>query len=208
MNIEWLGHDSFHIQSTDTHIYIDPYELKEGMEKADLLLLTHTHGDHTSLPDIEKIKKKTTAFVTTPDSPITENITVLSPGEKEVICGITVEAVPAYNTDKNFHTKDKGWNGYILTIEGKRVYHAGDTDCIPEMSQIHCDVAMLPVSGTYVMTAEQAVEAARKIKPKLAIPMHFGSIVGSEQDAKAFEQGCKKAGIKVKVLKKGEIISF
>ena len=178
------------------------------MDKADIILLTHTHYDHTSTKDIAKIQKNTTQFVTTADSEIEENIHVMNPGDEKRIGDVGVEAVPAYNTDKNFHTKSKEWNGYIVTIEGKRVYHAGDTDFIPEMSRIVCDIALLPVSGTYVMTAEQAAEAARKIKPKLAIPMHYGSIVGSEADANTFKEKAEKAGIKVKVLKKNEAIEI
>ena len=107
--------------------------------------------------------------------------------------------MPAYNTNKKFHPRQKGWVGYIVTLEGQRIYHAGDTDFIPEMKDIDTDVALLPVSGTYVMTAEEAAEAAEAISPKLAIPMHYGSIVGDEGDAKTFK---KKCSVPVKILER------
>ena len=111
---------------------------------------------------------------------------MVQPGDKLTVSGIQIEAVPAYNTNKNFHPKQNGWLGFVLTVDGVRIYHAGDTDLIPEMDSIKADIALLPVSGTYVMTAEEAVEAAKIIKPKLVIPMHYDSIVGSADDARRF----------------------
>jgi L-ascorbate metabolism protein UlaG (beta-lactamase superfamily) len=108
--------------------------------------------------------------------------------------------VPAYNTNKQFHTKDKGWVGYIFTVQGQRIYIAGDTDYISEMKNFKVDIALLPVSGTYVMTADEAVKAALDMKPKVAIPMHYGSIVGSEKDAKRFADSLK-GKVEVVILK-------
>ena len=208
MKIIWLGHASFHIISSGKHIYIDPFQLTPGMDKADLILLTHTHHDHTSPSDILLVKKDETVFVGTADSPLVEEVTYMAPGEKTVVAGVSIEAVPAYNLDKKFHTQDKGWNGYILNLEGKRVYHTGDTDFIPELLKVTCDVAFLPVSGTYVMTAEQAATVAVQLKPKLVIPMHYGAIVGSKEDADEFAERCIKNGLKVKVMSKNESVEF
>jgi L-ascorbate metabolism protein UlaG (beta-lactamase superfamily) len=113
----------------------------------------------------------------------------MKPGDSIEVNGIKIEAVAAYNTNKKFHPKEKNWLGFIVTLGGCRIYHAGDTDLIEEMADLNVDIALLPVSGTYVMTAEEAVEAAKRIKPKIAIPMHYDSLVGSEVDARAFAKG-------------------
>ncbi len=203
MRLTYLGHAGFKITS-DKVIYIDPFQISDT-EKADIILITHTHYDHFSEKDIKKIKKADTKIVAPTDATI--DSVPMRPGDIENVDGITVEAVAAYNTDKNFHQKTSSWNGYIITIEGKRIYHAGDTDIIPEMNSIKADVALLPVSGTYVMTAEQAAQAALTIKPKLAIPMHFGSIVGSRADAEAFDEKLK-GKIKVNILNTGESLEI
>ena len=127
-------------------------------------------------------------------------IKTVKPGDKITVEGVEIEAVPSYNTNKQFHTKDKAWVGYIFTVKGQRIYIAGDTDYIPEMKTFKADIALLPVSGTYVMTAEEAVKAALDIKPKIAIPMHYGAIVGSESDAEKFAAGLK-GKVEVKILK-------
>jgi L-ascorbate metabolism protein UlaG (beta-lactamase superfamily) len=126
---------------------------------------------------------------------------MIKPGETKTIQGITIEAVPSYNTNKDFHVKAKGWLGFIVTVEGVRLYHTGDADFIPEMKTIQADIAFLPVSGTYVMTANEAAEAAKVLKPKIAIPMHYGAIVGSEEDAKAFKE-LLKGTVEVRILPK------
>ena len=109
--------------------------------------------------------------------------------------------MPSYNRDKDFHPKQKAWLGFIVEVDGVKIYHAGDTDFIPEMKDLKVDIALLPVSGTYVMTAEQAVEAALAIQPKLAIPMHYGAIVGDDKDALAFKESLK-GNIDVLILPK------
>jgi len=184
--IQWLGHDCFLIKS-DLIIYFDPFQIKTG-PKADIIFVTHPHYDHCSPEDIKKIAKEDTIIVTEKDSAkmLTGKIEIMKVGEEKTVKGIKVKAVPAYNIGKTFHTKDKGWLGFVVEIEGVKIYHAGDTDFIPEMKDIKTDIALLPVSGTYVMTADEAVEAALTIKPQIAIPMHYGSIVGSEKDAEKF----------------------
>ncbi len=117
------------------------------------------------------------------------HVRVMAPGESLDVAGVTVEAVPAYNLDKQFHPKGNGWLGFTVEIDGVRVYHAGDTDFIPEMETFNVDIALLPVSGTYVMTADEAVKAALAINPDIAVPMHYGAIVGAENDAATFQKG-------------------
>jgi len=187
-NISWLGHDCFLYQNKKT-IYFDPFQIEAG-PPADIILISHDHFDHCSPDDVKKIQTKDTVIVTEADSAkkLSGKIEVIKPDETKTIQGITIEAVPSYNTSKDFHVKAKGWLGFIITLEGVRVYHAGDADFIPEMKSIKADIAFLPVSGTYVMTAKEAVEAAKVLKPKIAIPMHYGAIVGTEEDAKAFKE--------------------
>jgi len=200
--IVWLGHDSFRIDASKT-IYLDPYRILSG-PKADLILITHEHFDHCSPDDVAKIQHPGTVIVTEKDSAkrLTGHLRVIKPGESLVVDEVKIEAVPSYNTDKEFHPRKRGWLGFIMEIEGVRVFHAGDTDFIPEMSEFNVDIALLPVSGTYVMTADQAVKAALAINPKLAIPMHYGAIVGSDQDAINFKKALE-GKIEVLVLQSG-----
>jgi L-ascorbate metabolism protein UlaG (beta-lactamase superfamily) len=186
-NITWLGHDGFLIKGDGRAIVIDPFQVRQ-CEPADIILITHEHYDHCSPEDIRKIQKASTVIVTEADSAkkLSGDVRVVQPGEKVTVSGIPIEAVPAYNTNKSFHPKENGWLGFVLTVDGVRIYHGGDTDLIPEMDSVEADIALLPVSGTYVMTAEEAVKAAKAIKPKLAIPMHYGAIVGSVDDARRF----------------------
>jgi len=186
--IQWLGHDGFRIDAEKT-IYFDPYEITGG-PKADLVFISHEHFDHCSPEDVARIQGSDTVIITEKDSAkkLTGDVRVLKPGEALTLDDIKVQAVPSYNTDKAFHPKANNWLGFVVEIEGVKVYHAGDCDFIPEMKDLEVDIAFLPVSGTYVMTAEQAVEAALAINPKLAIPMHYGAIVGDEQDAVSFKK--------------------
>lgn len=197
-NIHWLGHDTFRIEN-DRTIYIDPYELKGRPPKADLILITHDHSDHCSPGDVAKLVKGDTVIVTIAAAAqkLKGDVRVVKPGESLVVQGIPIETVPAYNVSKfrspgvPFHPKESGHVGFIITVGGVRIYHAGDTDVIPEMDDIETDVALLPVGGTYTMTADEAAEAANRIKPKLAIPMHWGAIVGSASDAQRFSDLCQ-----------------
>jgi L-ascorbate metabolism protein UlaG (beta-lactamase superfamily) len=191
--IKWLGHDGFRIATDDTTVVIDPFRLTAPVA-ADIVIVTHAHPDHCSPEDIAKCLDPGGVIVTEPESAekiraekLCEDIRVVKPGDRLTLKGISIEAVPAYNTNKHFHPKEKNWLGFIITVDDQRIYHAGDTDLIPEMDDLSVDIALLPVSGTYVMTAAEAVEAAKRIGPRVAVPMHFNAIVGTEADADAFK---------------------
>jgi L-ascorbate metabolism protein UlaG (beta-lactamase superfamily) len=200
--LEWLGHDGYRLIAGGQVIYIDPFKLSGEHKPADIILVTHDHFDHCSTEDIEKIKQDSTTIVTEPNSAkkLPGSVITLTPGETCEVNGITIEAVPSYNTNKKFHPKANNWLGFIFTVEGVRIYHAGDTDYIPEMKNLKADIALLPVSGTYVMTAEEAVQAALDIEPEVAIPMHYNSIVGDDSDADTFSKALE-GKVKVAVLK-------
>jgi L-ascorbate metabolism protein UlaG (beta-lactamase superfamily) len=209
VKISWLGHDGFKIKNAKT-VYVDPYEIKGG-EEADILLISHNHEDHCSPEDVKKIVSEKTTIITTAESKRklsktkAKEILVAKPGQKILIDDVAIETVPAYNVNKfrspghPFHPKENEMLGFIVTMNGVRIYHAGDTDLIPEMEGFNVDVACLPVSGTYVMTAEEAVKSTRHIKLKVAIPMHYGSIVGDDRNAERFKT---LASCEVRVLSK------
>ena len=199
--INWLGHDAFRIDGTKT-VYFDPYEVSSGPE-ADLILITHDHFDHCSPDDAAKIRGAETVIVTEKDAAekFTGDVRVVKAGDSVTVDEVRIKALPAYNTDKDFHPKENGWLGFVVEVDRVKVYHAGDTDFIPEMKGLEVDIALLPVSGTYVMTAEQAVQAALAIKPKVAIPMHYGAIVGNEEDAMRFKKALE-GKVNVVILEK------
>ncbi len=212
VEIKWLGHSGFLIKNSKI-IYIDPYNIKDNSEKADLILITHSHYDHCSVADINKIIKEGTKIVITADcqSKITRfnipiEMCVIEPGQELIYKGIKIFTLPSYNLDKPFHSKEEFWVGYLIKMNQFLIYHAGDTDVIPEMQKLtgynKKIIALLPVGGRFTMTAEEAVEAAKIIKPFIAIPMHYGSIVGNEEDAKEFKELCEEENINVKILEK------
>ena len=216
-NVElcWLGNSGFLIKNSKT-IYIDPYKIKENCAKADLILLTHSHYDHCSVADMEKIIQEGTKIIMPADcqSKITRfsvpiRMEIIEPGQELTFGDIKISAVPAYNIDKHFHPKEELWVGYLIKINGTLIYHAGDTDVIPEMQKLTGYkqsskklIALLPVGGRFTMSAEEAVEATKLIKPDLTIPMHWGSVVGTEDDAREFCELCEEEGIKARVLEK------
>jgi L-ascorbate metabolism protein UlaG (beta-lactamase superfamily) len=196
--IHWMGQSAFRIEDGGLQIYIDPYKIPANQPKADVIFITHDHYDHFSMEDIVKIKTGKTIIVATRDvaSKFYDSGVVVVPNKLYTVGKLKVTTVPAYNINKSFHPKDNKWVGYIITLsDGLTIYHAGDTDFIPEMSTISVDIAMLPCDGTYTMTAKEAADAANTFKPKILIPMHYGEGLGSVH-----------AGKEVKEMYKGETL--
>ncbi len=204
IQLTWFGHASFQIKS-DIVIYIDPYVLPETekIEKADLVLATHDHYDHCSADKIERLKKTGTIIITTDACAkiLKRNVRKVKPGDEVDVKGCGIKAVPSYNINKPFHPVGQNV-GYIITIKGYRIYHAGDTDFIPEMAEIKTDIALLPIGGTYTMNIKEAAEAAAKIKPKVVIPMHYNYLKGLSADANLFKEEVHKLDpdIEVRIL--------
>lgn len=203
-NITWLGHAAFRIEGPPT-IYIDPYELPEGVPPADLVLITHGHHDHYSPDDLAKIVHEGTTIVSTPEvvRQVKGKSQSVRVGDRLSVKGIDLEVVPAYNVGKHFHPGDAGNVGFIVTVGGQRIYHSGDTDVIPEMDGLQVDIALLPVGGKYTMTAEEAAQAVSRIRPRVAVPMHYGAIIGSLADAQRFKELCPKE-VNVVLLEKSQ----
>jgi L-ascorbate metabolism protein UlaG (beta-lactamase superfamily) len=189
-NVDWLGHASFRLRGTAT-VYLDPWSIQGTPRDGDLVLITHSHYDHYSPEDIEKVLRPG-GIVVMPrvdeEKATLEGVQFMEAGEERELAGVRIQAVPAYNVDKDFHPRSQRWLGYIVELDGVRIYHCGDCDVIEEMEEIKCHVALLPVSGTYVMNAREAVEATRRIGPQVAVPMHWGEIVGEREDAEYFAQ--------------------
>ena len=195
--VEWLGHSGFRVAAGKASIYIDPYRVPADQPKADLILVTHQHYDHFSIQDLERLRKDDTRVLAPPAvvERLEGNVHAMRAGEvvETDVYGVDVRAVPAYNTSKRdgegrpFHPREAGCLGFELSVRGARLYHAGDTDVIPGMDWVvGAEVALLPVSGVHVMTALEAAEAARRIQPTVAVPMHWGGHIGSEKDAQTF----------------------
>jgi L-ascorbate metabolism protein UlaG (beta-lactamase superfamily) len=186
--LHWLGHDSFRLDGPPV-IYFDPWKLRGRPPAADLVLVSHEHADHCSPADVEKVSGPDTVVIAA--AAAVEKLPgaqAVRPGDRLAVAGVEIEAVRAYNISKfrspgvPFHPREAEHVGFVVTVEGVRIYHAGDTDHIPEMAEIDCDVALLPVSGKYVMTVEEAAEAARTLSPQIVLPMHYGSGIGTAGD--------------------------
>ena len=205
-NIKVLCHARIRMELRKV-IYTDPYRLKEKYNDADIILITHSHYDHFSEEDIEKVRKSDTKIVITDDLHEKardigfkdENIIVMKPYDKYTFDNIEIETIPAYNTNKDFHPKENNWIGYLLNINNTIYYVAGDTDITEENKKVKCDVAFIPVGGTYTMTSNEAIELVNTIKPKIAVPIHYGEIVGSKEDAINFVEHLEE-GIKGEIL--------
>ena len=193
-NIRVLTHSSIRIQSGDTVLYVDPYKVSGRPQDADYVFITHDHFDHFSPEDIEKVSCDKTVLVVPEkmrdkvlqEADETRGIIPVKPDSPYDINGFSFETVPAYNRLKPFHPKTAGWVGYIFCLDGKRIYVAGDTDATPDARKVRCDVALVPVGGTYTMNASQAAELVNTIRPAAAIPTHYGSVAGSAADAESF----------------------
>lgn len=192
-NIEVLYHSSIRINKEKT-IYIDPFKIDRNYNDADIIFITHDHYDHYSEDDIDKVINEKTIIVI-PEELLTkvlksginkEAIITIEPNKKYMVQGIKFETVPAYNINKTFHPKENDWIGYIIEINGVKYYIAGDTDITEENKKVKCDVAFVPVGGTYTMNFEEAAQLVNEIQPKVAVPIHYGSVVGTKQDAEKF----------------------
>lgn len=207
-HLHWLGHSSFRWEGSKT-IYFDPWKIANAAKKADIILVSHEHFDHCSKVDIGLISTKETIIIASeaaacelkPSEPFCKEVRAISPGGSIEISGVKIIATASYNIGKSFHSKSSNKLGFIVTMDGVSVYHAGDTDAIPEMSGYRCDVALLPVSGTYVMSADEAAGAVLAIRPKTAVPMHYADIVGSAADANRFQE-LLKGNVEVNIMRK------
>ena len=204
--IELLCHSALKINKNNVIIYVDPFHIKERYNDADFILITHSHYDHFSEEDIQKVKNKNTTILITEDlisnvnSNDYKNIVKVEPFQIYEFKDIKIETIPAYNINKQFHPRENNWVGYILTINQNKYYVAGDTDITKENKSVKCDVVFVPVGGTYTMDAKEAVTLVNEIKPKIAVPIHYGEIVGSEDDAIEFVNNLNES-IEGKILK-------
>lgn len=194
--IEVLCHSSIKIKLGETIIYIDPFNIKDKVNDADIILITHSHFDHFSIEDIEKVKKENTTMLLPQETYNTsveaeklgKEIITVEPNKQYSIKEIKIETIPSYNKNKKFHPKENKWVGYIIEYNTTRYYIAGDTDITEENQKVKCDVALVPIGGTYTMEYKEAAELINSIKPKIAIPIHYGEIVGQKEDAEKFKK--------------------
>ena len=205
-DIKVLCHSSIKFDKGQV-IYFDPYKINENYNDADVIFITHSHYDHFSEEDILKVKKEGTKIVVTEDLYDRSvklgfdegDILVVKPNGVYEVNNIKFKTIPAYNVNKNFHPKANNWVGYIITLDNVSYYIAGDTDITEENRKVKCDVAFVPIGGTYTMTAEEAANLVNEIKPKIAVPIHYGLIVGTKEDEEVFKTHVNK-DIQVNVL--------
>ena len=205
--IELLTHSSIRLKG-DVTIYCDPFNIKEATHDADIILLTHNHYDHFSPDDIAKVIK-TDTVVLVPSS-IDEEVRKKLGKKCMVLSGdagetfdfeyTDVKMVPAYNVNKQFHPQEAGWVGYLISMDDKLIYIAGDTDINDDIIDIRCDIAMVPVGGTFTMTAKEAADLVNQIGCEVAIPTHYGSVTGDESCAQVFADAVDKS-IEVNIIK-------
>jgi len=207
VEITWIHHASFRIACGETVLYVDPWKIDGEPGDADIVFVSHSHFDHCSLPDIGAVSKENTTIVAPEDTIETLHTSnAVGPGEQVYIKDVLIETVAAYNIGKAFHPRGSHWCGAVFTLDGKRIYYAGDTDLIPEMNDLaDVDLAMLPVGGTYTLDADTAAHACKAICCKAAIPYHWGDIVGSRADAEKFAE---QAPCKVHLLEPGQSIAL
>ncbi len=205
--LQWLGHAGFKICHEDTVIYIDPWKLKDSPHDATVVLVSHSHYDHYSPDDIARVSGAETKLVASADVAAEEkNGRKITQGQTVDLGSVRVSGIAAYNPGKQFHPRANNWVGFVIEVGSKRIYYAGDTDLTEEMKSLKdIDVALLPVGGTFTMDATEAAEATKYIKPKRAIPYHWGDIVGDRADAEAFAEA---ADSEVQILSPGEIITL
>lgn len=201
-DVIWLGHSSLLIRTADRAIYVDPWKVRRK-DRADLILITHPHHDHCNADDVERLSGPGTVVIGPQDALVqvrSGKKIPLGPGQEKDLGWVRITTVPAYNIGKKFHPRESRWSGFLIAMGGTVTYVAGDTDFIPEMKDIRADIAILPVGGTYTMDADAAAEAVRAIKPRVAIPIHFGDIVGTRKDAERFSEAVGTAA-QVRILK-------
>lgn len=201
MKIEVNANSSIRIEAGKV-IYFDPFQIEEERHDADIIFVTHDHFDHFSSEDIEKIEKKDTIFVV-PECMHSlldkERVITAAAGEALNVEGFEAEAIPSYNVGKPFHPKKKGYIGYIVKIEGQRVYVAGDCDANEDNRKVDCDIALIPIGGKYTMNYEEAAALTDVIRPELVIPTHYGDVAGDKEDGKKFKE-LVDPSIEVKLL--------
>lgn len=206
VEIRWINHASFRLSAAGEVLYVDPWKLSDSPHDADAVFVSHSHYDHCSAEDIEKVSKADTVVIAPAETAGSLRAAgAIAPGGQVVVGRITIQAVAAYNIGKAFHPKAKRWCGAVFTMAGRRIYYAGDTDLIPEMSELNdIDVALLPVGGTYTLDADEASRACAEIGCRAAIPYHWGDIVGSSADAERF---ARSAGCEVHLLQPGGAVT-
>lgn len=205
-NIRVYKQNSIRIDAGDSVIYADPFQMEEAPHDATFILITHDHYDHFDPESVKKVSTGKTVLVVPEKmekkagevASSVGRIVTVKPGASENVDGLELETVPAYNILKPFHPKGAGWVGYILNVCGKRIYIAGDTDATKEAKAVKCDIALVPVGGTYTMDAAKAAELVNTIKPEVAIPVHYGSVVGSVKDGETFAAAVEP-GIRVEL---------